>query len=98
MNLREVDRDWFVRLVTAHFGSLRKLSARMTLPNGNPSDGGRLSLLLSGKTEPSVSEVLQLADLLAQDVPEVLKRFGYKIPKARKSSPPPKVEPHANWK
>ncbi len=55
----------------------------MTLSSGGPSDHGRLSLILNGKYEPAVCEVLQLAELLGKDISEILKRFGYKVPRAR---------------
>lgn len=84
MTLRKVDRDWLVQQITTQYGSLRKMAPKMTLSTGEPSNIGRLSLLLNGKTEPSVSEVLQFAKLFGTDLEEILKRFGYKIPRSHK--------------
>lgn len=83
MPAREVDRQWFMSRIESLHGSARKFAAQITTTMGTPSDIGRVSRLLSGKQAPTVPEVLQFAELLGQDVLEVMRRFGYKVPRSR---------------
>lgn len=73
--MSKIDTEWFMERIVSRHRSLRRFAKLMKGRNGRSGlNVAAVSLMLHGKRGMTVNEARQIADLLGEDVLEVIKR------------------------